>query len=150
MHQPTETPTKIRFVRMNTGEDLVTELAFVKEGEVGSYYVFMNPLKIIYSVNQKPGYLSVSLMQWVFPKICDKQEFVIYPSDVMTIAPPSDNMLAYYYTSLERLNEVKINYDEEDSELYEDEIPSEDISESDLDYVNRLIDEIKNNKKRLH
>ena len=124
---------------MNTGEDLVTELAFVKEGEVGSYYVFMNPLKIIYSVNHKPGYLSVSVMQWIFPKICNKQEFVIYPNDVLTIAPPSDNMLTYYYASLERLNEMKFEYGSEESDYGEldDEIPSEDISEEDLDYVNK-------------
>jgi hypothetical protein len=150
MHQPTDIPTKVKFVRLNTGEDLVTEIAFIKEGEAGNYYVFMNPLKIIYSLNQKPGYLSVSLMQWIFPKICDKQEFVIYPNDVMTIAPPSDNMLTYYYASLERMNEVQFHYGEDDGEYDEDEIPSEDISEEDLNYVNKLIDEIKNNKKRLH
>jgi hypothetical protein len=89
----------------------------------------------------------------MFPRIVDKQEFVIYPSDVLTIASPSTNMMTYYYASLERLNEVKFEYggeEESEEELDEDEIKSEDITESDLDYVNKLLNEIKNNKKRLH
>lgn len=152
MHQPIGSPTKMRFVRLNTGEDLVTELAYIEDKSVGNYYILFNPLKIIYTLGQKPGYLSVSLMQWVFPKICDRQEFIVYASEILTISSTSAHMEAYYYASLERLNEVKLDYGESDDveDFDEDEIKSEDIPESDLDYVNKLLEEMKNNKKRLH
>jgi hypothetical protein len=138
MHQPISSSTKLRVVRLNTGEDLVTELAYIEDKGTGNYYIFFNPLKIVYTLGERAGYLSVSLMQWMFPRIVDKQEFVIYPSDVLTIASPSTNMMTYYYASLERLNEVKFEYggeEESEEELDEDEIKSEDITESDLDYV---------------
>ena len=51
---PNTKKPNIKFIRLVTGEDVVSE---VQESENGLCLV--NPLKIIYGVNQKTGYISI-------------------------------------------------------------------------------------------
>ena len=81
----------IQFVRMNTGEDLVTEVTEVNNDD-NIYYIFSNPLKIVYVMGNKPGIMSISLMQWVFPSLCRDQDFTVYPQDIILMNHTSDSM----------------------------------------------------------
>ncbi len=97
----------IKFIRLSNGEDLISQLVEVRKEEEDSYYILINPLKIVYMTGNKPGILSISLMQWVFHRVCSDQEFTIYPSDVLTMAKPTDSLTEYYQDSLEHFDEVK-------------------------------------------
>ena len=97
----------IKFIRLSNGEDLISQLVEVRKEEEDSYYILINPLKIVYMSGNKPGILSISLMQWVFHRVCSDQEFTIYPSDVLTMAKPTDSLVEYYQDSLEHFDEVK-------------------------------------------
>jgi hypothetical protein len=93
----------IQFVRMNTGEDLVTEVTEVKNDE-DIYFIFSNPLKIVYVMGNKPGVMSISLMQWVFPSLCRDQDFTVYPQDIIIMNHTSDSMEEFYSNSVENFN----------------------------------------------
>jgi hypothetical protein len=96
----------IQFIRLSTGEDLISEVTEIEKNDT-SYYHLSNPLKIVYMSGSKAGVLSISLMQWVFWKICDEQEFIIYPEDMITMTKPSDDMEEYYEQSVTHFNNIK-------------------------------------------
>lgn len=128
---------KIRFMRMITGEDLITEYVSVKEKDDQEYYVFMNPMRIIYIQGIKPGSIGVSMVEWVFPKICSDQDFVIFPNDVLTMGKPTSKMLDYYL----RLREEELMNLETGS--------SEDKDASTDDDLLDALEEFQTDKKRL-
>ena len=97
----------IKFIRLSNGEDLISQLVEIRKEEEDSYYILINPLKIVYMTGTKPGILSISLMQWVFHRVCSEQEFTLYPSDVLTVAKPTDSLMEYYQDSLDHFDEVK-------------------------------------------
>jgi hypothetical protein len=157
MHQPVEYPDNpnIRFVRMNTGEDLITEVIETKVNEQDAY-LFVSPLKIVYLIGEKPGSMMLSLIEWVFPKISPKQEFLIYPDDVITISDVSDSLLDYYHEALYKLDN-KVSIDREgkgkpvssldDIHNMDSEMPSED----ELEYIKNFLEDLsKGNKRKLH
>lgn len=96
----------VKFVRLNTGEDLVSEVSEV-ENDDNRYYVLHNPMKIIYQMNMKGGGLTISLMQWVFARICDDQDFIVYCNDVVTMNKPTDSLESYYWETVEHFDTVK-------------------------------------------
>jgi len=97
----------IKFIRLSNGEDLISQIVEIRKEDEDSYYILINPLKIVYMSGTKPGILSISLMQWVFHRVCSEQEFTLYPSDVLTVAKPTDSLMEYYQDSLDHFDEVK-------------------------------------------
>jgi hypothetical protein len=132
----------VQFVRLITGEDLVSEVTEVTTDDF-NYYLLRNPMKIVYMTGRKPDMMSLSLIQWVFWKICDDQEFNLSPKDVLMIANTSSSMEEYYWSSLEHINEYREEIDKED--VYEDESSSSDSLETILEALNNTID-----KRKLH
>lgn len=144
--------SSIRFIRMNSGEDLVTEILYVKTEESDEYYIFINPLKIVYSLSDKPGFVSISLLQWVLPEICDKQQFTVYPNDITTLSPVSEEMEIYYWETLMRLQsslDDRVSKKKKPKDSI-DEMLDYDVSDEDIGYVKDMLDDIKNNKRKLH
>ena len=141
-----QTNDNLRFVRLNTGEDIITELSFIEDKEnKNTYYVLSNPLKIVYSISKNSDQIGISLLPWVFDRLCATSQFVIFCKDVLTMTIPSDELKKYYVLFNSRSNE----YDyEQEYEGYD--LKSEDISKEDMQNINESINEIKNNKKRFH
>ena len=158
MHQPVELPDDptIRFVRLSTGEDIVTEIVEMKD-EKEEYFLFVNPLKIVYVAGEKRGSIMLSFIEWVFPKICSKQQFKIYPNDIITMGEVSEKMEDYYYETIVKLD--KYITPEDDGIDFGNDIPDEynvpssskeEITEEELEYLNKIIDDLKNVKGKLH
>lgn len=97
----------IKFIRLSNGEDLISQIIEIRKEDEDAYYILIDPLKIVYMTGNKPGILSISLMQWVFHRVCSDQEFTLYPSDVITIGKPTDSLIEYYQDSLEHFEDVK-------------------------------------------
>lgn len=145
--------SSIRFIRMNSGEDLVTEMLYVKTEESDEYYIFINPLKIVYSISEKPGFVSISLLQWVLPEICDKQQFTVYPNDITTMSQVTEEMENYYWETLIRLQssqDERLSRRKHKSKESIDDAFDFDVSDEDLGYVKDMLDDIKNGKRKLH
>lgn len=142
-----KTENSVKFIRLVTGEDLIAEVTQV-EAEKEAYYILSNPLKVVYLTGSKPGILSISLMQWVFWRICEDQQFTIYPEDVLTIGEPTANMEDYYWTSVEHFSssKEKLNKQTEfaDAELDDEEADTNEM----LDSIMELLQ--KAEKKNLH
>lgn len=133
----------VKFIRLSTGEDLVSQVLEVNT-EDNQHYVLINPLKILYMTGNKPGILSISLMQWIFHRVCDVQEFTIYPTEVVTMAIPSSNLIEYYQDSVEQFEA------NQEKQKKNTEFGSED-PENELDLLDKIQEYLKvNNKRILH
>jgi len=145
----------LKFIRLSTGEDVLTEVLTVQENSK-EHYVLINPLKIVYMVGERPGSLMLSLIEWIFPKICSTQEFILQPKDIITSSDPSDQMADYYYEALYKLDKTKdaVKLDEDHTNISsedEREEASPHLSEEDeLDYIKQAIDILTKNKRTLH
>ena len=146
MHQPVE-ENNIKFIRMNTGEDVLTEIT--KEGKD---YCFINPLKVVYGLTPKKDGIIITLAQWVVDSICEKQEFNIKINDVLMIGEPSQEIIEYYHEAIERnssnksqkmraLNKRDVSELEEELELIPDE---------EMEFLKSVLDGIKDQKRKLH
>lgn len=109
----------VMFIRMVTGEDIISQV-IKKKQETGAFYVFLNPMKIGY-IMQDSGRIGISLFQWIFPRITETQEFPVFPSDILTMAKPSISMSKHYWDTVSRYS----SKDESESIPYEDESESE-------------------------
>lgn len=112
-----------KFVRLTNGDDLVAEVVET-EDDKGILYLIVNPLKVIYMQSPHQGYLTVSFIPWVFPKICDHQQFTIHGEDVLLLSNVSEAMNEYYWNNLETLdpkNSPGPEIPQEQEEIAEDE-----------------------------
>lgn len=129
----------VKFIRLSTGEDLVSEILEVNEAGQDNYYTLYNPFKIVYLSGRKPGSYSISLMQWVFPKICSNQEFNISKKDVIVISDINEDLIEYYWETIN-------HYDNEVSDKkikVEEDISSEEMMDIIQEYIS-------NNKRTVH
>ena len=129
----------IKFLRLKNGEDLITEVQ-----ETDGSLVLINPCKVLYLKGKKSGFLSISLMQWVFSRISADQVFEIDKSEVLFKTLPDDSMIDHYFNSVEHFLE------KESSENIEYDDPSIDDSyEDNLELLKELL-ETKDDKGSVH
>lgn len=135
----------VQFIRLITGEDLVAEVVSVNIQGQEPYYILNHPMKVVYGMPTKPGYYSVGLGQWVSSKICSDQSFTIYPTEVLTMATPTDALIEYYLSSIDYYDGKKEETDpihEEEEQLEEEPLDDSDI----LEKVKEALGSIKTNK----
>lgn len=109
----------IKFVRLVTGEDLVVQVLLnFTDGVNGStaHKVFIDPFKIVYTMNPGTSRLTPYLMRWVFSKFVNKQEFSIPESQILIEEDASDLMKRYYLDNLNEITKDK-TVDKEESEI---------------------------------
>lgn len=163
MHQPV---SEIYHIRLNTGEDLISEVFWpkTKEGRE-QHVVLVNPMKIICLPSTKQGFVSLSLMQWIFSKITSDQQFNIFNRDILTMSNPNDNLKQYYKETVDYFNmkntiteedvisdylnnlEREISAVEESDRIVEDDLLNPDLQDIITEFINSLSS---NNKGTLH
>ena len=129
----------IQFLRLKNGEDLITEVQ-----ETDGSLVLVNPCKILYLKGKKSGFLSISLMQWVFSRISADQMFEIDKNEVLFKTLPDDGMIIHYINSVEHFLEK-----ESSSNIEYDDPTIDDSYEDNLDLLKELL-ETKDDKGKLH
>lgn len=100
------------FIRLKTGDDIVCE-CYEYSDDRGDYVTVINPLKAVY-VSGGTGYLQVAFTPWVYPRICEIQEFNILKSDILLMENVTDYMNDYYWSTLESLLNDKREEETED------------------------------------
>lgn len=152
---------QVRFFRLNNGEDIIAYSYHVPKDDVElGHYIINDPMKIIYITTSKGArpYMSISLMQWVFSRISEKQEFRIEEKDVLFASEPAVGLVDYYYETVEHFLDMKekqkkeIQFGEgeiEEQELFEDE---EMLDEAEgIEMLKDLLSQTKGiDKKKLH
>ena len=130
----------IRFIRLTNGEDIVAEVVRISNGRI----VINNPLKILYTPSLNTGYLSISLMQWIFTRISKQQKFDMDLANVLVMTDPEDNLKSHYNESLN-------TFDKENDEEDDDEIDFSTLEgDEGIEMLKNLMDKIKGGKGRLH
>jgi hypothetical protein len=131
--------SEIQFLRLKSGEDLITEVQ-----ETDKTMVLINPCKILYLKGSKSGFLSISLMQWVFSKIALDQIFEIDKSEVLFKTLPAEGMVDHYWNSVEHF----LSAESKDNIEYDDPMSDESYEEK-LEMLKELLGN-KNDKGSLH
>ena len=129
----------IKFIRLVTGEDIVSEVTDISNGKM---YI-NNPLKVVYTPSMNTGFLSISLMQWVFTRISKNQSFDMDLHNILIMTNADDHLVEHYKESLLTFSKKGNDDDTEYDTLQE---------QDGIDMLNSLIDKIKNknNKGKLH
>ena len=152
---------QVRFFRLNNGEDIIAYSYHVPKDDVEpSHYIVNDPMKIVYMTTSRGTrpFMSISLMQWVFSRISEKQEFRLEDKDVLFAVEPAAGLTDYYYETVEHFIEMKerqtkeIQFGEgeiDEEELFEDE---EILDENEgLQMLSDLLNQSKGiDKKKLH
>ena len=101
-----------KLVRLQNGDDVIAEVVEM-EDETGVIYALFHPLKVVYVPSESSGYLTVAFMPWVFPRICEQQEFIIHSQDIMFMADVATKMNEYYWNNLDYYTK-KVKEEEEE------------------------------------
>ena len=101
-----------KLVRLQNGDDVIAELVEM-EDETGVIYTLFHPLKVVYIPSDTTGYLTVAFMPWVFPRLCDQQEFIIHSQDILFIADVTTKMNDYYWENMDYYSK-KVSAEEEE------------------------------------
>jgi hypothetical protein len=140
----------VKFVRLTTGEDLITQVTeFISDDD--HHYVLMSPMKILY-LTGKTGSMTISLMQWVFNRICDKQTFTIYPEDVLMVADATDDIIEYYWDSISFYDDMtQTKKEERESSFIEAELDDKSIDDDTArDMITEMLETIRKDRGKLH
>lgn len=144
----------VTFFRLDNGEDIIADSIHVlKDDMEEEHYILDNPLKVVYlaSNEDRRSAMSISLMQWVFPKISPNNQFKIKANKVLTTAEASENLVEFYFETIENMEKWKEAKEKQDKT---DDIESEDFeeySEEDaMEFMQELMEHLKNTKKTLH
>lgn len=143
--------TDIKFIRLNTGEDIIAQIVETKEKNDLSF-LLINPLKVVYTIGNNPMYLQISMMEWVFSRLCETQEFKVNSRDILTIAKPSDHMVTYYWDTLEAFVKRKLKQTQDKLEDSISELAEIDEDEDESDSVDKIMNYLKDTGKnrKLH
>lgn len=131
-HQP-----NIMFLRLNTGEDLISTVREKSDG-----YVLVNPLKIIYSVASVQDALVLSFAPWIVDSLCTTQEFPIQSYDIITMNQTTEKVEKCYKQFISRKSKESENYDMSDL-----------LEEKEIEMLKAALEQASSNgdrKKRLH
>ena len=113
-----------KLVRLQNGDDVIAEVIEM-EDETGVTYTLFHPLKVVYIPSDTTGYLTVAFMPWVFPRLCEQQEFVIHSQDILFISNVTNKMNDYYWENLDyfakkvSVEEEKVNEQVQQEDAYQ-------------------------------
>jgi hypothetical protein len=132
---------EVRFFRLITGEDILAMSEEVLGDDFdNAHFLMENPLKVIYMTNpMNTNNMALSLMQWVFDRVCDEQEFKIYTTDILTTGTPNPEFLKHYAEAVIGLSEGNTQ-DESEGMFMEEDDMDEYLGEDDPDEVTELDD----------
>ena len=130
-----------KLIRLQNGDDVIAEVMEM-EDESGVLYTLFHPLKVVYIPSDTTGYLTVAFMPWVFPRLCDQQEFVIHSQDILFIADVTTKMNDYYWENMDYYSK-KVSAEEE-------EINRKSESKDALDRLKEALAEVGLDSKKVY
>ena len=135
-----EPEVEVEFLRLVTGEDIVSECEVHDD-----FYRLINPCKVVYMSSKRDGFLSISLMQWIFSKICEDQIFELPKDQVLIKSKPNEKMMDHYYSSVEHFLQSELK----DKMTFDDPMTTdfEEDAISNNEALSLLEELLKNSKK---
>ena len=118
-----------KLVRLQNGDDVIAEVVEM-EDENGVIYALFHPLKVVYVPSESTGYLTVAFMPWVFPRICEQQEFIIHSQDIMFMADVAPKMNEYYWNNMDYYTKKVTAEEEKETQKAEQEDSFDKLKEA--------------------
>jgi len=118
-----------KLVRLQNGDDIIAEVVEM-EDENGVIYALFHPLKVVYVPSETTGYLTVAFMPWVFPRICEQQEFIIHSQDILFMSDVAPKMNEYYWNNMDYYTKKVKPEEEELNKKAEEENSFERLKEA--------------------
>jgi hypothetical protein len=123
----------IKIVRLQSGEDIMADVIQHEENDT---ILLENPMHIIFK-RIPTGQTVMMMMPWLPIEIIKENNAIIYGTDILTIIEPKDDLVEYYGNVVveaqqkmsEQRNFNDIEDDEEDYDIEEDEISSDELLE---------------------
>jgi hypothetical protein len=109
-----------KLVRLQNGDDVISEVVEM-EDENGVIYALFHPLKVVYVPSETTGYLTVAFMPWVFPRLCEQQEFIIHSHDILFMADVTPKMNEYYWNNMDYYTKKATAEEEKETQKAEQE-----------------------------
>lgn len=131
-----------QFLRLKNGDDIICELIEMGEND-NIFYQIINPLKVVYIPSDSKGYMQIAFMPWVFPRICDRQEFPIQMEDVLMRTPVSEYMNEYYWESVDNFMQKK------EEKVTEEEQPDE-VARQEYESLKNILESLGLDKKKVY
>lgn len=103
MHQDVE--NNVKFFRLTSGEDIISEVIETQINEKTSYKL-VNPMKIVYMIG-RPGYMYISMMEWIFTRVCENQDFELNINEVLITGVPTESIINHYYEYIDHFESSK-------------------------------------------
>ena len=146
----------IAFIRLNTGEDLISE---IQETEDTQFSCLVSPFKILYKVSEEtPGMIYMELMHWIFPNVISNQYFDINQNNILLCEIPDKSIIKRYHQQIEDYNTFVANkantqgIDISNPSEMENEDIFYDSNIEGVESINQFLSEVSNpsDKKKLH
>ena len=109
-----------KLVRLQNGDDVIAEVVEM-EDENGVIYALFHPLKVVYVPSETTGYLTVAFMPWVFPRLCEQQEFIIHSHDILFMSDVTPKMNEYYWNNMDYYTKKATAEEEKETQKAEQE-----------------------------
>jgi hypothetical protein len=109
-----------KLVRLQNGDDIISEVVEM-EDENGVIYALFHPLKVVYVPSESTGYLTVAFMPWVFPRLCEQQEFIIHSHDILFMSDVTPKMNEYYWNNMDYYTKKATAEEEKETQKAEQE-----------------------------
>lgn len=109
-----------KLVRLQNGDDVISEVVEM-EDENGVIYALFHPLKVVYVPSETTGYLTVAFMPWVFPRLCEQQEFIIHSQDILFMSDVTPKMNEYYWNNMDYYTKKATAEEEKETQKAEQE-----------------------------
>ena len=134
---------EIRFIRLNTGEDIVTEVQKINDKTLR----IINPLKIVYYYNEHAGVMSMSLVPWIFVRITESDHYDMDLHNILVSSRLSIPMTQTYYGIIKKFNDSMFNKEGISQEEGEDDFDA-DFDDDEIKETKEMLNDII--KKRYH
>ena len=118
-----------KLVRLQNGDDVISEVVEM-EDENGVIYALFHPLKVVYVPSETTGYLTVAFMPWVFPRLCEQQEFIIHSHDILFMSDVTPKMNEYYWNNMDYYTKKATAEEEKETQKAEQEDSFDKLKEA--------------------
>jgi hypothetical protein len=118
-----------KLVRLQNGDDVISEVVEM-EDENGVIYALFHPLKVVYVPSETTGYLTVAFMPWVFPRLCEQQEFIIHSHDILFMSDVTPKMNEYYWNNMDYYTKKVTAEEEKETQKAEQEDSFDKLKEA--------------------
>lgn len=146
-----ELKVEVKFIRLNTGEDIIGSCVF---DDTESVLIVDRPMKVVVQRGVDYGKAMLLMMPWLPLEVIDDNAAILDYDSILTTISPKQSFVEFYYESITKYEQIiEENKNDEfffDDEPYldgeeDDDESVEEFTDEEIDQMNEVIKERKKN-----